>query len=97
MTCVVNSELSPQLELVEADLARTLSMSNVDDMNASRELHPLHPDKSPFHASTTGSLHDPELTADDSNTDNDEHAADVPDSLLWNGDEPRSKWKSSIR
>ncbi len=84
MTCVVNPELPPQLNQLEADLARTLSMSNVDDMNAKQELHTLHSHKSSFHASTTSTLHGPELIANDSDTDNDEHAADLPGSLLTN-------------
>ncbi len=84
MTCLVKPEPLTQLELHGADLARTLSRRNVDDMNAPQELRHLHPHKSPSHASTTRSLHDPELIADDSDTDHDEHATDVPDSMLDN-------------
>lgn len=88
MTCVVNPELPPQLEQLEADLTRKLSLSNVDDMNAEQELHTLHSHKSSFHASTTSTLHGPKLIANDSgtdnDTDNDEHAADLPGSLLTN-------------
>ena len=85
MTCVVNSEFPPQQE---ADLARTLSMSNVDDMSAPQELNTLHPHRSSIHASTTRILDDPKLiaddsdTVDDSDTDDDEHVADVPGPLL---------------
>lgn len=79
MTCVANPELPPQ---PEADLARTLSMSNVENVNVPHELNTLHPHKSSFYASTTRTLYDPELIADDSDTDDDEHVADVPGPLL---------------
>lgn len=79
MTCVVNSELPLQ---PEADLARTLSMSNVENGNAPHELNTLHPHKSSVHASTTRIQYDPKLIADDSDTDDDEHVADVPGPLL---------------
>ena len=84
MACVVNPELSSQPGQLDAELDWKSSMSNVDDMNALQELNTLHPHKSSFHACTTRTPHDPKLIADDSDTDDDKHAANVPGPLLTN-------------
>ena len=61
---------------------RELVLSKVVDMNAPRELRTLHPRNTSIGANTTRMLEDPRSTSDDSDTDNDEHTADLPHSLL---------------
>jgi hypothetical protein len=82
MTQIISQEFPPKLKSLDVNVKQRLPSSTIENMNIEHKLHTPRPDENSLDATTT--LRDPNSPSSDSDTDDDDHTADLPDSLLTN-------------